>query len=380
MIRPVTLRTSLLCTTIALATVVAACGRDNPAAPRPAVQSGFRADIVPSSAFPDFGAVKVCNFFFVSGQSGAGLYQVTVNGVTGAPISLPNDGQCALVWQASGDGVATIQVTQISSNCTMHLAVRQLDANGDPVLIVDDGSGTNTYTATVTTTNGRSNTGFALWFQNGTGGCNPPPPPPQVCEDHNATNFGGPLPCIYPGKTFTIGPSSMEGAIKISAGDWVNGGYSFKFKSAHTATTFTVTAFVTITGPCLNSANQKLGFTDVITVPLGTVPYAIPGSSNATDWLPTGDANNVASWEGSIVAPASLCGGGGNKLDASRGAVYTATVSQVPPSGSLVDFRFKYRDPAAKGKPNTNCLDTTDPNRARADVCGASWSQTVTDP
>jgi hypothetical protein len=182
------------------------------------------------------------------------------------------------------------------------------------------------------------------------------------------------------GKTFTIGPSSMEGAIKISAGDWVNGGYSFKFKSAHIATTFNVSAFVTITGPCLSSTGAKLGTTDVITVPLGTVDYAIPASSKATDWLPTGDANNVLSWEGSIVAPSSLCGGGGNKLDASKGAVYTATVSQNPPTGSLVDFRFKYRDPAAKGKPNTNCLDTSDPNRAKADVCGASWSQTVTDP
>ena len=29
---------------------------------------------------------------------------------------------------------------------------------------------------------------------------------------------------------------------------------------------------------------------------------------------------------------------------------------------------------------NTNCLNANDPNRARADVCGASLSQTVTDP
>ena len=213
---------------------------------------------------------------------------------------------------------------------------------------------------------------------NTSGNCSPPPP--NVCTDQNATNFGGPLPCVYPGKTFTIGPSSMEGAIRIDAGDWVNGGYSFKFKSAHTATTFTVTAFVTITGPCRNPGGQLTGTTDVLTVPLGTKVYNIPAGTGATDWLPTGDANNVLSWAGSIVAPASLCGGGGNSLDASKGAVYTATVSQVPPSGSLVDFRFKYRDPAAKGKPNTNCLDTSDPNRAKADVCGASWSQTVTDP
>jgi hypothetical protein len=175
------------------------------------------------------------------------------------------------------------------------------------------------------------------------------------------------------GKTFTIGPSSMEGAILISNGDWVNGGYSFKFKSnTHLATNFSVHATVSLTGPCIGGGPT----TDTFTFPLNDATYAVPAGN--TSWLPTGDANNVLSWQGSVVA-SGICGGIG-KLDARKGAVFTATVSQDPPSGSLVDFRFKYRDPKAKGKPNTNCLDTSDPNRAKADVCGASWSQTVLDP
>ena len=180
------------------------------------------------------------------------------------------------------------------------------------------------------------------------------------------TNTGG-------GKTFTIGPSSMEGAIKISNGDWVNGGYSFKFKSnTHLATNFSVHATVSITGPCIGGGPA----TDTFTFALNDATYAVPAGN--TNWLPTGDANSVLSWQGSVIA-SGVCGGVG-QLDARHGAVFTATVSQDPPSGSLVDFRFKYRDPKAKGKPNTNCLDTSDPNRNKADVCGASWSQTVTDP
>lgn len=175
------------------------------------------------------------------------------------------------------------------------------------------------------------------------------------------------------GKTFTIGPSSMEGAILISNGDWVNGGYSFKFvNGTHLATNFSVHAFVSLTGPCIGGGPA----TDTFTFPLNDATYAVP--ANNTNWLPTGDANSVLSWQGSVIA-SGVCGGIG-KLDARHGAVFTATVSQDPPSGSLVDFRFKYRDPKAKGKPNTNCLDTSDPNRAKADVCGASWSQTVRDP
>ena len=175
------------------------------------------------------------------------------------------------------------------------------------------------------------------------------------------------------GKTFSIGPSSMEGAILITNGDWVNGGYSFKFvNGSHIATNFTVSASVSITGPCIGGGPAS----DTFTFPLNTATYGVP--ANNTDWLPTGDQNSVLSWEGSVIA-SGVCGGIG-KLDARHGAVFTATVSQNPPTGSLVNFRFKYRDPKAKGKLNTNCLDTSDPNRAKADVCGASWSQTVRDP
>jgi len=175
------------------------------------------------------------------------------------------------------------------------------------------------------------------------------------------------------GKTFSIGPSSMEGDIYISNGDWVNGGYSFSFANGnHIATNFFVHATVSLTGPCVGGGPA----TDTFTFALNDATYAVP--ANNTAWLPTGDQNSVLSWEGSVVA-SGVCGGIG-KLHASQGAVFTATVSQNPATGSLVNWRFKYRDPAAKGKPNTNCLDTSDPNRAKADVCGASWSQTVRDP
>jgi len=179
--------------------------------------------------------------------------------------------------------------------------------------------------------------------------CVPPPPPP--------------------GKTFTIGPSSMEGRILITPGDFVSGGYSFKFKqSTHLATTFTITASVAIPVTCVGGGGGT------ITVDLGTRSYTVPAGN--TNWLPTGDQNSILSWMGSAVAP-DLCGG--QDMENKPGATFTATVSQSPASGSLVDFRFKYRDPAAKGKPNTDCT-VPGVNRDKADVCGASWSQTVLDP
>jgi hypothetical protein len=185
---------------------------------------------------------------------------------------------------------------------------------------------------------------------------------------HNAPD----TPPPPPGKTFTIGPSSMEGHLKITAGTWFNGGYSFKFISnAHLATQFTVAARVEVTVTCPYGGGPG----GTILIPLGTVTYNVPAGN--TNWLPTGDANSILSWMGAVRTP-DLCGG--FPMDNAKGAVFTATVSQNPPSGSLVDFRFKYRNPAAKGKVDTNCTDASEPKRNDAATCGASWSETVRDP
>jgi hypothetical protein len=167
------------------------------------------------------------------------------------------------------------------------------------------------------------------------------------------------------GKTFSIGPSSMEGHLLIRPGDWISGGYSFKFvDGGHDASTVTVSSTLTLPFRCAD------GTTGQFVINLGTHDYVVPASN--TNWQPTGDANNVLSWAGSGPAPAGC--GPGNIMDNSRGAIFQATVSQNPDTGSLLNWRFKYRDPNAKGKGNVNCLDTTDPRRSKADVCGASWS------
>ncbi len=174
-----------------------------------------------------------------------------------------------------------------------------------------------------------------------------------------------------PGKSLAIGPSSMEGHLLIRPGDWINGGYSFVFvNGGHDATTVTVSSTLTVPFRCAN------GTTGQFVINLGTHDYDVPAGNKT--WQPTGDANSVLSWAGAGLAPAGC--GPGNVMDNSKGAIWNATISQNPDTGSLLNWRFKYRDPNAKGKGNVNCLDLTDPRRNKADVCGASWSETVKDP
>jgi hypothetical protein len=194
----------------------------------------------------------------------------------------------------------------------------------------------------------------------------------------NNTLTCGPTP---PGKNFSIGPSSMEGDLHISPGDWISGGYDFKFVSgSHPATAYTVVATVTVPVVCPNNSVEN------IVIQLGapgqlngggvaTYTYNIPAGD--TTKHATGDANSILSWDGAVQAPSNLCGGNVGRNQ--KGAIFNANVSQNPPAG-LVDWQFKYRDPNAKGKGNVNCTDASNPKRNDAATCGASWSATLRDP
>jgi hypothetical protein len=294
----------------------------------------------------------------------SGVFQLDAYFPDGSVGIFINSGECHTIVRSNPDPTIAVHENEGNGTPGFHLAsvTRITDAGGTEELSVYAPG--QEFTCSIDYTHG-----CILIFHN------VPNYPPPVCTDQNATNYGGPLPCVYPpptGKTFTIGPSSMEGHLKITAGTWFNGGYSFKFNSnTHLATQFTVNAKVEVTVSCPYGGGPG----GTILIPLGTVTYNVPAGN--TNWLPTGDANSILSWMGAVHTP-DLCGG--FPMDNARGGVFTATVSQNPASGSLVDFRFKYRNPAAKGKVDTNCTDPTEPKRNDAATCGASWSQTVRDP
>jgi hypothetical protein len=174
------------------------------------------------------------------------------------------------------------------------------------------------------------------------------------------------------GSRCKIGPSSMEGSLtNIHPGDWISGGYDFTIPGSHAGRTVTVTN-PTVTLPVYCPQGGGLGGNIVISLPSATYPV----SANNNNWTPTGDQNSVLSWEGSVQAP-DLCGG--KPMANQSGAIYNASTN----TQGGANFRFKYRDPNAKGGTKGN-VDCADPNwvpisdRNNAATCGASWSQTVT--
>ena len=155
------------------------------------------------------------------------------------------------------------------------------------------------------------------------------------------------------------------GSQAVHAGDWIAAGYDFKINGSHAAAT------VGFGGPRVDipvsctDGGQTVG---TISVPLAGGPYS--DAQNFSDWLPTGNQQIPASFEGAVQAP-DLCGGRA-MFDTSSGATFTADLQST--TTSAVTVRFHYRDPAAKGKGNHNCADPADPLAGDSATCGASWS------
>jgi len=172
---------------------------------------------------------------------------------------------------------------------------------------------------------------------------------------------------------------SMEGALKWTTGAFVNGRYHFWLSEKNpipvtVQVTGTIDLPVHCGGPNGPYAGVPITFNGQpalgIQVPVSIAPFTIPANSTAK-YL-TADQNNILSWMGAVASP-DLCSGG--LMYNSEVASFNVIVNASQHTG-VVTFQWHYRIPAAKNKPNTNCTDANDPNRDRADVCGASWSAT----
>ena len=331
---------------LAAVALMGACTAESPTTP------ALRRDLRPSSASrAPQGQLHFCK----SGPPGTYTFHITASDGTlpagstfQVTIAGDKDFACIdgdFIWLASSaTGVTTITVTEdVPPGITeVDWLVKINDGSGTPLASQDGG---NSFT-------------FVL------------------CNDQNYTLNVTDVPTTPPpptGKTFSIGPSSMEGHLTIHAGDFFNGGYSFKFKNgSHAATQYSVTATVRVPVTC--PAGGGAGGT--IVIDLGTRVYNVPAGQHR---LGCQLETPTASCHGRAPRSPPICGAASRwTMQGERSTPLRCHRVRRRDRWSI--SYFKYRDPAAKGKPNTDCTNAADPNRNRADVCGAAGRKTVTDP
>jgi hypothetical protein len=117
--------------------------------------------------------------------------------------------------------------------------------------------------------------------------------------------------------SISIGPSTMEGDLKVSPGQAVDVGYDFNLPSNHSLFTVLVNnPQVAFTIRCTSGAAPSQS---TYTVAMPTVAYSV-GDSN---WHPSGDQQSGLVWEGTFTMP-NLCNGGQVRLD--KGGTFTANI------------------------------------------------------
>jgi hypothetical protein len=165
----------------------------------------------------------------------------------------------------------------------------------------------------------------------------------------------------------------MEGELKISPGDYVAGGYSFKAVGTQpNDRIYVINAHVDVPVSC-SAYGSNVG---IITIPLVDSSQLIPGGDNSQ--YPTSNDASYYSYHGSVQAP-DLCSGGYMYVNPQNGhsVDFSANVYDDQP-GVTIGMQFHYRDPAAIGYSNTDCSNPSqNPEPGDYSKCNASESSTV---
>jgi hypothetical protein len=167
------------------------------------------------------------------------------------------------------------------------------------------------------------------------------------------------------GRIVSVGPANTEGVLRISAGDWLSGGYHLKVasKTKKPVSVSMTNAQVLLPVTCGNKATATLA------IPLQGRTFSIAAGS--TSWFATNDPDSPAGFLGA-VAVADPCAGSGMKTT-SAGARLLGTLT-TSPAGTAVSIGFHYRDPRAKGKRNISCVSTTSNPEPGVSDCTGAWS------
>jgi hypothetical protein len=116
----------------------------------------------------------------------------------------------------------------------------------------------------------------------------------------------------------SMGPQAMEGDLKLSPGNALEGGFDFKIQNGVGGTVSFVGAKLTFANiSCDNGATPTQ---TTIVLDMGSPTYTVPVGNS--DWQPSGDQHNSSTLQSGIFVIPDICSGG--KVRLNHGATFTA--------------------------------------------------------
>jgi hypothetical protein len=176
------------------------------------------------------------------------------------------------------------------------------------------------------------------------------------------------------GSNISMGPQSMEGDLKGTAGDWLAVGYHFKYAGSHPASTVSFDS---------NKFTFAVTCTDGSTPTQSTLVVTAPGASysvaanDTTSSFPPGTSKQAATYQVAVQLPA-WCGTKANNFRLKTGGTFTSLLSGTDTSDK-VQIQWHYVD-TGSGKPansSVNCSSLASNPDPGQGVCDGGWSGTL---
>jgi hypothetical protein len=147
--------------------------------------------------------------------------------------------------------------------------------------------------------------------------------------------------CFVPGTLLTAQAQAMDGDLKVAQGSTLSAGYDFTMPGNHPAATvgFLATS-VTFNATCASGTPGS----QTIVVNIVHQSYLDPASSSA--WYPSGDQNDVSTYQGSTTVP-SFCDPGA-LVRLQQGGTFSTHVTSTD-NQDKVNIRWHYMDGTGGG-------------------------------
>jgi hypothetical protein len=207
-------------------------------------------------------------------------------------------------------------------------------------------------------------------------GAAPAPPAPSITSSPTNPTTQRSASFSYSeayGSSISMGPQSMQGDLKGTAGDWLDVGYQFNYAGKHPASTVSFQSNQFTFAVACSDGSTPTQSTFVVSAPDASYPVGVNDNTN----YPAGSTKSAATYEDAVQLP-PLCGTTADNIRLQKGGTFTSLLSATD-TADKVQIQWHYVDTGAGKKANSsiNCSSLAQNPDPGLNDCQGGWSGTL---